>query len=204
MSRVKSRHLLIILIFALIMGISLASCRDAQDGGTAVTSEITAVPLAVSSCPGGTLLQRVPGDTTDINFQNYSLLQGMVDVELWSEWQAGKLEKLSGDVTGYNISILHPELKEPFNTRLLSSIFEYQTVADGWDLVVEKINYLGKQGAWPENNIHVRKTYAAATHDNVLLIDVDNFRIEDVSEDEQVSPPLKGGRGDFVSAVFST
>ncbi len=115
------------------------------------------------------------------HFKNYRLLGGLADFELWGEWSQGQLERLSGDVTAYNLAIQHPDMKKTLALKLLSGLFNYQHSDAGWSLDINRFHLMNAQGSWPETDISFKQYHSDSSNSGQTQVQAKRFRLENIS-----------------------
>ena len=84
-----------------------------------------------------------------------SLEDGMLDVALWGEWQAGNITALTTDAksTAFRLSV--GDQKKPLKIKLVSGLFDWHKRADGWRLNINHFRYQGQAETWPEGKVQI-------------------------------------------------
>ncbi len=114
--------------------------------------------------------------------EDYQLIGGVTDFELWGEWNKGQLEQLSGELTAYNLLLQHPEMQQNLRVKLLSGLFDYQFTKTGWMLDVNRFQFVDAEGGWLKTSFGIQQSFAdnksAAKH---IQVKAKQFRLENIS-----------------------
>ena len=137
-------------------------------------------------------------------FDGYTIEHGVVDFELWSRWNKGVFENISGDVTTYNLAVKHHETDNLFNARLLSGLFKFVRHNKGWNLDIANFHYMDKKGAWPESNLSIANIKDNNTDDSVFELSADFFRLEDINGFLLKMPFISRKHADLISELSPT
>jgi len=113
--------------------------------------------------------------------QDYQLLAGVTDFELWGEWNKGRVERLSGELTAYNLDINHPDIGKPLKLKLLGGLFDYRLSNGDWALDINRFHFVNGQGAWPETNISIDQRSQPSSKYKLTQVQADRFRLENLS-----------------------
>lgn len=84
-----------------------------------------------------------------------TLEDGVLDVELWGEWEAGSVTALTTDVKTNTFRLHVGEQQKPLNIKLVSGLFDWRKQTNGWQLNASRLRYLGQSELWPESKVHV-------------------------------------------------
>ncbi len=112
---------------------------------------------------------------------DYRLLGGVADFELWGEWNRSRVERLSGELTAYNLDIRHPDMGKPLKLKLLGGLFDYRFGNDDWALNINRFHFVNGQGAWPETNISIYQRSQSSSNYKLTQVQTDRFRLENLS-----------------------
>ena len=84
-----------------------------------------------------------------------TLEEGVLDVEMWGQWQAGTVTALTTQVKTDDFRLSIGKQKKPLKIKQLSGLFDWRKQAAGWQLNVRRLQYQGETVLWPQTNLHV-------------------------------------------------
>ncbi len=108
--------------------------------------------------------------------------QGQMDFEMWGDWVAGELNKISADVTATNVVLQRLKNKAHANVQLLSGLIKWDKEQDDWDLSIEKLKFISEKGAWPETAVKISHKYVAETKTESIETSIKYCRVEDIRD----------------------
>jgi uncharacterized protein (TIGR02099 family) len=115
-------------------------------------------------------------------FMGFGVRDGVIDMEVWSEWRVSRLETVQGRLAVHGL-----RLSEEGGRQAVSPIsdiagdFRWQRRQDTWQLDVEDTRLRGVQGEWPLGGFSLRGEMAGAEKERVhLRLGVDHARLQDV------------------------
>ena len=111
---------------------------------------------------------------------NTSLNAGTLDVQVWGSWQAGEIQSLSGSVTASALQFVIKDEVNPFDISRITTSMDWQRQQGGWRLHLDKFQYEGKNGLWPESGISI--DYAETDKSRKLNAHADFLRLHDIRE----------------------
>ncbi|MBI1422695.1 MAG: hypothetical protein GC149_04440 [Gammaproteobacteria bacterium] len=84
-----------------------------------------------------------------------TLEQGLLDVEMWGQWQAGEVTALTTDVRTDNFLLDVGEQHKPLQIKQVSGQFDWRRHDNGWQLNIDNFRYQGEGELWPQSNVRV-------------------------------------------------
>ncbi len=108
--------------------------------------------------------------------------QGQLDFELWGEWVAGELNKISADVTAHDVVLKRLKTSASANVKLLGGLIKWNKDFNDWDLSIEKLKFISDKGAWPETEVKIARKYATQTKTETIETIIKYCRVEDIRD----------------------
>ncbi|MEX2365391.1 MAG: DUF3971 domain-containing protein, partial [Pseudohongiellaceae bacterium] len=115
-------------------------------------------------------------------YMGVTLHSGMADFQLWGDWKDNAIQRLSGDLTAYELDLSLPVMDEPYQVKLLGGLFDVANDSYGWTLNVDRFQYMSSGDVWPQTRFriqHHQRTGISET--DFWQVDTDYFRLEDVT-----------------------
>ncbi|TDY01074.1 YhdP family protein [Thiohalophilus thiocyanatoxydans] len=113
-------------------------------------------------------------------YMGVSLHSGMADFQLWGDWEDNAIQKLSGDLTAYNLNLSLPVIDDPHNVQLMSGLFDVDNREDGWTLNVDRFQYMSVDDVWPQTRFSISRRHNEKGLSE-WLVDTDYFRLDDIT-----------------------
>ncbi len=108
--------------------------------------------------------------------------QGQLDFELWGDWVAGELNKISANVAAHDVVLKRLKTNARANVKLLGGLVEWNKQLNDWDLSIEKLKFISDKGAWPETEIKIARKYKIETKTETITTDIKYCRVEDIRD----------------------
>jgi uncharacterized protein (TIGR02099 family) len=84
-----------------------------------------------------------------------TLEQGMLDVEMWGQWQAGTVTALTTDIHTDDILVNVGEQGKALHIKQVSGQFDWRKQDNGWQLNIDNLRYQGQAALWPHGKVRV-------------------------------------------------
>jgi len=84
-----------------------------------------------------------------------TLEEGVLNVEMWGQWQAGAVTALTTNLQSNNFRLSVGPQKKPLWIKQVSGLFDWRKEGNGWQLNIDRLRYLGESGIWPQTKVHV-------------------------------------------------
>ncbi|MDZ7662239.1 YhdP family protein [Thiohalophilus sp.] len=144
-------------------------------------------------------------------YMGVSLHSGMADFQIWGDWENNAIQKISGDLTAYDLKLSLPVMDKPYDIQLMGGLFDVDNRGNGWRLNVDRFQYMSGGDVWPQTRFRISHQNSEEGVSD-WRVDTDYFRLEDVANlllqtnllDEQQSGFLKTAKpaGDMRSLHF--
>lgn len=84
---------------------------------------------------------------------NTTIDEGLLDVSLWGEWQAGQLSSLSSELDAQAVAFHRPGEVRSFEIRRVKGLFDWRRSAQGWVLNANDVQYMAGDELWPKTRL---------------------------------------------------
>ncbi len=84
-----------------------------------------------------------------------TLEEGVLNVEMWGQWQAGAVTALTTNLQTNNIRLSVGTQKKPLQIKQVSGLFDWRKQGDGWQLNIDRLRYQGESELWPQTSVRV-------------------------------------------------
>ncbi|HID49457.1 MAG TPA: hypothetical protein EYP40_07590, partial [Chromatiales bacterium] len=86
--------------------------------------------------------------------QDVDVSTGLLNLKLWASLDKGRLRRLSGDVSLYNLAMQAGFLDGPLGFDRAAGRFDYRASQQGWTLDVEGLQFIEGDTIWPATRLH--------------------------------------------------
>ena len=115
-----------------------------------------------------------------LQLQAADLRRGQADVRVWSEFDRGRLRRLSGDLTLAGLLLEGDFLRAPLVVDLVGGLFDWRNTDDGWALAVDQLRFISGHSVWPASRFSLRQQRKRGDARGTLRITAGYLRLEDV------------------------
>ncbi len=119
------------------------------------------------------------GDFLQLEAAN--LRRGLADVKVWSEFDRGRLRRLSGDMALAGLLLEGDFLRAPLVVDLVGGRFDWQVREEGWDLAVDELRFISGNSVWPASRVGLRQRRGRGDAAGRLEVAAEYLRLEDVA-----------------------
>ena len=116
-----------------------------------------------------------------LQLETVDLRRGLADARVWSVFDRGRLRHLSGELTLAGLLMEGAFLREPLVVDLVSGRFDWQDRAKGWDLAVDRLQFISGRSVWPASRVGVRQRRGRNSEHGQLRVTAEYLRLEDVA-----------------------
>ena len=111
-----------------------------------------------------------------------AIRNGILDIKLWGELQQGRLTRLSGDTSAYQLLVNAPFIKGTLDFRMLGGVFDYRANGQEHTLAINRLQVIRGNDVWPESRLTLRHRMAGNNQPDELELLLDQFRLQDLSQ----------------------
>lgn len=141
----------------------------------------------------------VPSYLARLKIDQFSVKNGLADVELWSHWRGASLQQVKGYLTATNAQL---ELSaHDLNIDQAASQFIWTNAAKGWGLQVKDFTFQAGDISQPHSNLAISYQQAAAQASKLKLI-VNGLNVEAMSHLARYSSFLNDTAADLLTKTL--